>query len=135
MSNSTFAGRARAAAAGDGTAGAGTYATLGFSSKDATATPPFPRFNLILKSCFSNSNSETEFFFIRSMMALMSFRSTAICVVALLLILNGFLQANQKAAQPQHQKTLDRIPKTVKQEKLANLSLSKRGVFFRIKAI
>src|ERR1035441_1510537 len=39
--------------------------------------PFVPRLSLILKSCFSSSNSVTEFFFIRSMMALMSFRSTA----------------------------------------------------------
>src|ERR1035438_1108976 len=39
--------------------------------------PFVPRLSLILKSCFSSSNSVTEFFFIRSMMALMSFKSTA----------------------------------------------------------
>ena len=35
-----------------------------------------PRLSLILKSCFSSSNSEMEFFFIKSMIALMSFKST-----------------------------------------------------------
>src|SRR6266542_7106503 len=35
-----------------------------------------PRLSLILKSCRSISNSEMEFFFIRSMIALMSFKST-----------------------------------------------------------
>src|ERR1700684_2852087 len=38
--------------------------------------PLLPRLSLILKSCRSSSNSEMEFFFIRSMMALISFRST-----------------------------------------------------------
>src|SRR6266581_5833151 len=37
---------------------------------------PAPRFNLILKSCRSSSNSEMEFFFIKSMIAFMSFKST-----------------------------------------------------------
>src|SRR6266536_150953 len=41
------------------------------------AGPPLgPRLSLILKSCRSSSNSEMEFFFIRSIMALMSFKST-----------------------------------------------------------
>jgi hypothetical protein len=43
--------------------------------------PFMPRLSLILKSCLSNSNSEMEFFFMRSMMALMSFRSTSQLVV------------------------------------------------------
>jgi hypothetical protein len=34
------------------------------------------RLSLILKSCLSNSNSAMEFFFIKSMMALISFKST-----------------------------------------------------------
>src|SRR5258708_12021207 len=40
------------------------------------AIVPAPRFNLILKSCRSSSNSEMEFFFIKSMIAFMSFKST-----------------------------------------------------------
>src|SRR3989442_7446021 len=40
--------------------------------------PPLgPRLSLILKSCRSSSNSEMEVFFIRSIMAFMSFKSTA----------------------------------------------------------
>ena len=42
------------------------------------ATPIRSRLSLILKSSFSGSNSVTEFFLIRSIMALMSFKSTAV---------------------------------------------------------
>src|SRR6266567_1174236 len=51
-------------------------AALGAETSSDWATVPAPRFNLILKSCRSSSNSEMEFFFIKSMMALMSFKST-----------------------------------------------------------
>jgi len=47
-----------------------------------TPLPLPPRLSLILKSCFSSSNSETEFFLIRSMMALISFRSRIFIVRA-----------------------------------------------------
>src|SRR5258705_8780181 len=51
----------------------GMYPTV---SSNWGAVAPAPRFSLILKSCRSNSNSAMEFFFIKSMMALMSFKST-----------------------------------------------------------
>src|SRR6266702_1479697 len=51
-------------------------AALGAETSSDWATVPTPRFNLILKSCRSSSNSEMEFFFIKSMIAFMSFKST-----------------------------------------------------------
>src|SRR5712692_10247605 len=51
-------------------------AALGAKISSDWATVPAPRFNLILKSCRSSSNSEMEFFFIKSMIAFMSFKST-----------------------------------------------------------
>ena len=64
-----------------GAAGGDAYVRGGGSSEDTAAPPPFgPRLSLILKSCFSSSNSVTEFFLIRSIMALMSFKSTAVYV-------------------------------------------------------
>ena len=67
-------------AAGAGSAADdGAEATTAVSSEPPPAAPSFrPRLSLILKSCFSSSNSEIEFFFIRSIMALMSFRSTVV---------------------------------------------------------
>jgi hypothetical protein len=57
--------------------GTGKYVPGGASSYEVVGTPPLiPRLSLILKSCFSISNSETAFFFMRSRMAFMSFRST-----------------------------------------------------------
>ena len=49
-----------------GVAAVSSYCTIGAA----------PRFNFILKSCFSSSNSEIEFYFIKSMIALISLRST-----------------------------------------------------------
>ena len=63
-----------------GTIGGGAYTTTGGSSALAAAAAAFPpRLSLILKPSFSSSNSVTAFFLIRSIMALMSFRSTAVC--------------------------------------------------------
>src|SRR5580692_9947695 len=47
----------------------------------AMAGPPFsPRLSLILESWRSNSNSVIEFFFIKSIIALISFKSTFVFV-------------------------------------------------------
>src|ERR1035437_463317 len=76
-------GGAAGTGAGPGVAGGWAYVRAGGSSEDTKAPPPFdPRLSLILKSCFSSSNSVTEFFLIRSIMALMSFNSTAVYVRA-----------------------------------------------------
>src|SRR5690606_7950811 len=64
------AGKAGAAGAGANATGASSYCTTGVLT-------PLPRLSRILKSCFSSSNSETEFLRIKSMMALISFKSTA----------------------------------------------------------
>src|SRR5215831_13053839 len=71
--------------------------TCGASSETCPDEPPLPRLSLILKSCFSNSNSETEFFFIRSMIALMSLRSTKV-IVSVLPEYPSQLISNKKAA-------------------------------------
>src|SRR5438105_1371762 len=65
-----------AGAAADGTARVDGAGTVEPSSYSRAGPPLGPRLSLILKSCRSSSNSEMEFFFIRSIMALMSFRST-----------------------------------------------------------
>src|SRR6266404_5125366 len=57
--------------------GVGMYGSVWASSYWAVWMLPLtPRLSLILKSCLSNSNSAMEFFFIKSMMALISFKST-----------------------------------------------------------
>src|SRR5258708_38672696 len=57
--------------------GVGMYGSVWASSYWAVCMLPLvPRLSLILKSCLSNSNSAMEFFFIKSMMALISFKST-----------------------------------------------------------
>src|SRR5580692_11326267 len=59
------------------------YVIVWGSSACEIEAPPFgPRLSFILKSCFSISNSEMEFFFIRSMIALMSFRSTKLSAIS-----------------------------------------------------
>src|SRR6266542_3963306 len=76
ISNSPIVGPVGAVSTGR-TAGAETMGTVpeaGISSEEAACE--LPRLSLILKSCRSISNSEMEFFFIRSMIALMSFKST-----------------------------------------------------------
>src|SRR5437879_13860983 len=79
ISNSAFAPAAADNAeeeVAEGTATTGATAD-GPSSYWVGKGPPFgPRLSLILKSCRSSSNSEMEFFFIRSIIALMSFKST-----------------------------------------------------------
>src|SRR5438874_1770720 len=55
----------------------GKYPCTGPSSYWGIGAPVW-RLSLILKSCFSISNSAIEFFFMRSMIALMSFRSTRV---------------------------------------------------------
>src|SRR5437899_4723776 len=58
----------------------GKYAWTEGSSNWGAALPVC-RLSFILKSCFSISNSAIEFFFMRSMIALMSFRSTRILLL------------------------------------------------------
>jgi hypothetical protein len=56
---------------------AGEEPEAGMSSYCADGPLLFnPRFNLIFESCRSSSNSVMEFFFIKSMMAFISFKST-----------------------------------------------------------
>src|SRR5215831_18123805 len=103
MSRSGLTGAAGAACGTDATAagmvpGAGRCVTTWVSSRLAAPADPFdPRLRRILKSCFSNSNSETEFFFIRSMIALISFKSTKV-IVSVLPEYPSQLISNKKAA-------------------------------------
>src|SRR5207249_664004 len=79
ISNSIFAPAAADNAeeeVAEGTATTGATADGPSSYWTGTGQPLTPRLSLILKSCRSSSNSEMEFFFIRSIIALMSFRST-----------------------------------------------------------
>src|ERR1035437_8479625 len=86
ISTSLLAGNGGAGAAAGpdaATVSAGAFGRPWVTSEASAAAPPFvPRFSLILKSSFSSSNSVTEFFLIRSIMALMSFKSTAVCIRA-----------------------------------------------------